>query len=60
MSVGEMSHAETVALVQRIMDADYVSDDEVDGWLDGLDKARPVMSATRSSGRHGRSSRLRK
>ncbi|MGI5372620.1 e9imm peptide [Streptomyces iakyrus] len=34
-----MSHAEAVALVQRIMDADYVSDDEVDGWLDGLDKA---------------------
>ncbi|MFG3638527.1 e9imm peptide [Streptomyces huasconensis] len=29
-----MSRAEAVALVQRIMDADYVSDDEVDGWLD--------------------------
>ncbi|MEW2615038.1 e9imm peptide [Streptomyces sp. NPDC047880] len=39
MSGGEMSHAEAVALVQRIMDADYVSDDEVDGWLDGLDTA---------------------
>jgi hypothetical protein len=39
MSVGEMSHAGAVALVQRIMDADYLSDDEVDGWLAGLDKA---------------------
>jgi hypothetical protein len=39
MSVGEISRAEAVALVQRIMDADYASDDEVDGWLDSLDRA---------------------
>ncbi|MEV7789703.1 e9imm peptide [Streptomyces sp. NPDC088106] len=39
MSAGEMSCAEAVALVQRIMDADYASDDEVDGWLDRLDRA---------------------
>ncbi|MFF3934440.1 e9imm peptide, partial [Streptomyces hirsutus] len=29
MSAGEMSRAEAVVLVQRIMDADYASDDEV-------------------------------
>ncbi|MFF3895647.1 e9imm peptide [Streptomyces sp. NPDC001812] len=34
-----MSRAEAVALVQRIMEADYTSDDEVDGWLDRLDRA---------------------
>ncbi|MEU5715855.1 e9imm peptide [Streptomyces sp. NPDC020403] len=39
MSAGEMSRAEAVALVQRIMDADCASDDEVDGWLDRLDRA---------------------
>ncbi|SDC69276.1 bacteriocin immunity protein [Streptomyces prasinopilosus] len=39
MSAGEMRRAEAVALVQRIMDADYASDDEVDGWLDRLDRA---------------------
>lgn len=39
-----MSRAEAVALVQRIMDADYASDDEVDGWLDRLDRA-PEMPA---------------
>ncbi|MFF5161621.1 e9imm peptide [Streptomyces sp. NPDC000348] len=39
MSVGEMSRAEAVVLVQRIMDADYASDDEVDGWLDRLGRA---------------------
>ncbi|MER6327299.1 e9imm peptide [Streptomyces coelicoflavus] len=39
MSVVEMSRAEAVALVQRIMDTDYASDDEVDGWLDRLDRA---------------------
>ncbi|MCX4637578.1 e9imm peptide [Streptomyces sp. RPA4-5] len=37
MSAVEMSRAEAVALVQRIMEADYVSDDEVAGWLDRLD-----------------------
>ncbi|GGL82534.1 hypothetical protein GCM10010095_79100 [Streptomyces anthocyanicus] len=39
MSAVEMSRTEAVALVQRIMDADYASDDEVDGWLDRLDRA---------------------
>ncbi|WP_207565720.1 bacteriocin immunity protein [Streptomyces sp. CA-256286] len=32
-----MTRAEAVALVQRIMEADYASDDEVAGWLDRLD-----------------------
>ncbi|MFF2748405.1 e9imm peptide [Kitasatospora sp. NPDC058048] len=36
MSVVEMSREEAVVLVQRIMDANYVSDDEVSGWLDRL------------------------
>ncbi|MFE8991257.1 e9imm peptide [Streptomyces collinus] len=35
----EMSRAEAAALVQRIMDADYASKDEVDGWLGRLDRA---------------------
>ncbi|MEW2569442.1 e9imm peptide [Streptomyces sp. NPDC047070] len=39
MSAVEMSRAELVALVQRIIQADYVSDDEVDGWLERLDRA---------------------
>ncbi|MFI8203567.1 e9imm peptide [Streptomyces sp. NPDC085937] len=39
MSAGEMSRAEAVVLVQRVMEADYPSDDEVDGWLDRLDSA---------------------
>ncbi|MER7709113.1 e9imm peptide [Streptomyces werraensis] len=38
MSAEEMSRAEAVVLVQRIMDADYASDDEADGWLDRLDR----------------------
>ncbi|MFF9031489.1 e9imm peptide [Streptomyces iakyrus] len=33
-----MSRAEASALVQRIIDVDYVSDDEVDDWLDRLDR----------------------
>ncbi|MFJ8009963.1 e9imm peptide [Streptomyces fagopyri] len=37
MSAEEMSRAKAVALVQRIMQADYASDDEVGGWLDRLD-----------------------
>ena len=44
MSAGEMSRAEAVVLVQRIMDMDYTSDDEVDGWLDRLDRALPCPS----------------
>ncbi|MEY2227034.1 e9imm peptide [Streptomyces sp. BF23-19] len=39
MGAGEMSRTEAVALVQRVMDADYASEDEADGWLDGLDRA---------------------
>ncbi|MFF3942742.1 e9imm peptide [Streptomyces phaeofaciens] len=39
MSAVEMSRAEAVALVQRIMDAGCASDDEVAGWLDSLDRA---------------------
>lgn len=34
-----MSQTEAVALVQRIMDADYPSEEEADGWLDMLDRA---------------------
>ncbi|MFJ3762180.1 e9imm peptide [Streptomyces sp. NPDC090080] len=34
-----MSRAEAVAVAQRIMQADYASDDEADGWLDRLDRA---------------------
>ncbi|MFI2379073.1 e9imm peptide [Streptomyces sp. NPDC018964] len=39
MSAPEMSRAEAVVLVQRIMDAVYASDDEVDDWLNRLDRA---------------------
>ncbi|MFD7242271.1 e9imm peptide [Streptomyces massasporeus] len=39
MSAVGMSRAEAVALVQRIMQADYASDDELDAWLDRLDRA---------------------
>ncbi|MFI9059054.1 e9imm peptide [Streptomyces sp. WAC00303] len=39
MSAVEMSRSDAVALVQRIMDADYASEEEVDGWLDMLDRA---------------------
>ncbi|MFE9240502.1 bacteriocin immunity protein [Streptomyces sp. NPDC007007] len=38
MGAVEMSRTEAVALVQRIMDADYASEDEADGWLDRLDR----------------------
>ncbi|MET9437581.1 e9imm peptide [Streptomyces sp. NPDC006551] len=38
MGAVKMSRAEAVSLVQRIMDADYASEDEVDGWLDRLDR----------------------
>ncbi|MEU0227109.1 e9imm peptide [Streptomyces sp. NPDC006284] len=34
-----LSRAEAVALVQRIIEADYVSEDEVNDWLDRLDRA---------------------
>jgi hypothetical protein len=34
-----MSRAGAIVLVQRITDANYASDDEVDGWLDRLDGA---------------------
>ncbi|MFF9342867.1 MULTISPECIES: e9imm peptide [unclassified Streptomyces] len=39
MGAVEMSRTEAVVLVRRIMDADYASEDEVDGWLDRLDRA---------------------
>ncbi|MFD3881202.1 e9imm peptide [Streptomyces microflavus] len=37
MGAVEMSRAEAVALVQRIMDVGYASEDEADGWLERLD-----------------------
>lgn len=39
MSAVGLSRAEAVALVQRIMEADYASEDEVNDWLDRLDRA---------------------
>ncbi|MHA4779717.1 hypothetical protein L1085_035220 [Streptomyces sp. MSC1_001] len=39
MGAVEMSRAEAVALVQRVMDADYASEDEADAWLGRLDRA---------------------
>ncbi|MFC9498748.1 bacteriocin immunity protein [Streptomyces sp. NPDC056982] len=39
MGAVELSRAEAVALVQRIMEADYASEDEVNDWLDRLDRA---------------------
>lgn len=39
LSAAELSRVEAVALVQRIMEADYASDDEVNDWLDRLDSA---------------------
>ncbi len=39
MGTVEMSRAEAGALVQRIMDADYASEEEVDIWLNLLDSA---------------------
>ncbi|MGW2785963.1 e9imm peptide [Streptomyces populi] len=39
MSAVEMSRAEAIALVQRIMQADYCSDDEMDDWLGRLGRA---------------------
>jgi hypothetical protein len=43
-----MSRADAVVPVQRIMDADHASDDEVDGWLDRIDRAlaRPYGHAS--------------
>jgi hypothetical protein len=38
MSALELSRAEAVALVQRIVEADYASDEELAGWLDRLDR----------------------
>jgi hypothetical protein len=40
----EMSRAEAVALVQRIMDADCASEDERAGWLDRLGGAPACLS----------------
>lgn len=44
-----MNRTEAVALVRRIMDADYASEEEVDGWLEILDRALacpPAISVT--------------
>ncbi|WP_406347318.1 e9imm peptide [Streptomyces sp. NBC_00648] len=35
----EMSRTAAVALVQRIMEADFVSEAEADSWLEMLDRA---------------------
>ncbi|MFC9129112.1 DUF222 domain-containing protein [Streptomyces sp. NPDC057099] len=45
MSAVEMSRSEAVALVQRVMGADYASDDEVADLLDGLDRSLACPSA---------------
>ncbi|MFC5148902.1 e9imm peptide [Streptomyces aureoversilis] len=34
-----MSREEAIALVQRIMNADFATEDEVNGWLETLDGA---------------------
>ncbi|MEU5164783.1 e9imm peptide [Streptomyces mutomycini] len=39
MSAVELSRAEAVALVQRIVEADYASEGELNDWLDKLDRA---------------------
>ncbi|WP_329022042.1 bacteriocin immunity protein [Streptomyces sp. NBC_01423] len=39
MGAVQLSRTDAVALVQRIMDADYATEDEADGWLDRLDRA---------------------
>ncbi|MGA5499037.1 e9imm peptide [Streptomyces cinereoruber] len=49
MGAVEMSRAEAVVLVQRIMDADYASEDEADRWLDSLDSALACPSGHVSS-----------
>ncbi|MEV4937387.1 e9imm peptide [Streptomyces zaomyceticus] len=38
-SAVELNRAEAIALVQRVMEVDYVSEDEVNDWLDKLDRA---------------------
>ncbi|MFD3481010.1 e9imm peptide [Streptomyces sp. NPDC058695] len=39
MGAVELSRAEAVALVQRILEADYASEGEVNDWLDRLARA---------------------
>ncbi|MEU1488582.1 e9imm peptide [Streptomyces sp. NPDC005752] len=39
MRAVELSRAEAIERVQRIMEADYASEDEVNEWLDMLDRA---------------------
>ncbi|MFJ2303499.1 e9imm peptide [Streptomyces sp. NPDC087787] len=39
MGAVEVSRAQAVTLVQRIMDVDYASDEEASNWLDMLDRA---------------------
>ncbi|MEU4142952.1 e9imm peptide [Streptomyces parvulus] len=38
MSDEDLRRAQAVALVQRIMNPDYATDHELDGWLDRLDR----------------------
>ena len=53
MSAVELSRTEAVALVQRIMEADYVSEDEVNVWLDRLDRLDMARLSVRSRQRPG-------
>lgn len=39
MGAMELSRTEAVALVQRVMEGDAASEEEVDGWLAVLDRA---------------------
>ncbi|GAA2955442.1 MULTISPECIES: bacteriocin immunity protein [Streptomyces] len=39
MSAVKLSRTEAIAIVQRIMEADYASEDEVNDWLGRLDRA---------------------
>ncbi len=39
MDAARTVRAEAVALAQRIMNADYVTEDEADSWLNMLDRA---------------------
>jgi hypothetical protein len=41
-----MARATAVALVQKIMDADYADEDEAYGVLEALSKALAVLPAT--------------
>lgn len=38
MDTARMSREEAIALVQRIMNADFATEEEIDAWLETLDK----------------------